>query len=405
MNSPHRSYISVFFIVVSCLILPIVTGCMQFVRHPSNHSLWHTRLPLKPDYKGVVFILQSPPKAEFAFLLAQKYPESFVVVVPSLKYDKRQDMYSYKETDTELRALFVSPGDSVFRITSWITGRDIPITSTTLVRYLEKNLVCHHMKLVSCAKLPQSLTESPCITLTWSNKNREIAIPEDKNSTPLMMYQYLTLVPSLITLGLLTPPIPTTIFGNINHPEALDINLDGNENIDFVARDKAFKGYQIGTGWVILFAPFISDYGYALGEESGGHSPGGWADCLEQMFRHPKVRQLGSATSMSTLHDREEIFRQMYETGGYDLEPKPLWNHVFGNPCYLIPRNPLLNIRLFIIFPLIEFFPQNWPSNCFLKSHQDPKTPSYLWVEYSNNKNRLAPVWEYDDQVDKAKSH
>lgn len=324
-----------------CIASLVLSGCMTYVRAPGNHSLSHTRLPMKPDYKGIALILQSAPSADFAFLLARKYPESYVIVVPSNDWTRYDKMYFFREMP-------VGVGDTVK-----VSPRDADIPAP--MRKLDKYLIFHDMKVISCPQVSSIWTRGATMELAWSQENYETRAPES-------VFELLYLPLTIISLGSLTPPAPCDFMGQPSvHPVKLVIKINSDYRFGFVSRDNANKGYVMGNCWAMLLAPFLSEsaYSYIAMTETDGISSGTHADCLEQMFSDSLVQRFAGVGDVDLQRKRDIEFRSMYEQRGYQLDLTA------SGERHLVAH-------------------KKWPNACYFVDHQQSDGPRYFWIKYNS---------------------
>ncbi len=403
----HRS-------LLFCIFSFSLTGCYQIARGPGNRSIWHTRFPKKPDFKGVVFILENPPAPEFALLLAQQYPQSFVV---NMRVEKkpRDPFYLLRDSYTPLAR---SEG-TIKRKTTWFTkGQTVSVRS----RALPSVLILHQMFLTACDQLSESFTRGSCVRLTWSKtlyKNAEApqkhSILTDLNaSTGGFSLLNLLNIPDVLTAGALSRPrviyaVPTG--KNQNTIEELTVSFaSADGDISIPARKAAYRGIFYGDAFAPLISPFVkastiipfSEPAYFDGR---ARSPGGWADCLEQMFLHPEVLKVASNVMPECLGERETWFKKQFEVKGFRMQPIPdpdPYAHEESNlRAYLLPRNPVLNLYIAErdLFSL-KFGRVEWPGVCVFTDASDPQGPEYLWAGFDSQGNHFFQVLhEYDQPI------
>lgn len=335
-----------------CLASLLASGCVMVVRHPANHSLSDAHLLTKPNYREVALVLQSPPTADFAFLLARRYPEAYIVVTPSDRWREAHTMYFSGETNTDVRMLEAKPGDKI-RVLRGFTGLDVPIRKS-LSRQLDKYIIFHQGHVVSCAELSDTWTHGPSIVLSW--QRIKISDPAPENQWPLLSLIYAPI--ALASLGNLTPPLPTNYAGNPAFPNVLHIVIDGHNKITFMPRERSYKGYQMGWLWAVALIPVTHD-GHSIWQD-GGFSSGEYADCLEQMFRDSRVKRVAGRVEWNLEGKRRTEFWTMYEKAGFNL----------------------ISYKL-------------------MADREEPDGPRFMWVSYDRNisKNNLVATWGDTDRI------
>jgi len=309
---------------VLALSIVLFTGCGVYFRHPANHALMQARLPRNPQFKDVVFHLQDPPKVEMAFLLAQTYPDSYVVCSLGSYID-----YLYlgetKNRPQHYGLARLAQGDTILRKEGLFKPRRrIPVE----LRTLENHVVFHKMKAASFAELPPVFTEN-AIQINWSE---ELPPPPSSRSDYYHQnswFAYLGPLTVPVAFGMvgwtaIAPPIPDKNIASRNSRQILAASLPAGEGLRIDAREKCEKGFYVGALWAFPLMSFFNkhhDESYKYLEDPW--SPGGWADCLEQLFRHPRIFQTANAVEPSTSSALDLAFLTRYKDDGYVLEPMP----------------------------------------------------------------------------------
>jgi hypothetical protein len=414
---PNLSYVSPYMrtsrdlaLPLLCLLLLALAGCTTIARGPGNRSLLHTRLPTKSDFKGVVFVLENPPKAEFAFLLAQQYPNSFIAVMPSEKDPKEYDPFYLSSESKPPRTIPASliKSDTITRKDSFMEPRrDV----TVRPQALPSILIIHHMLMTGCDQLPETITSESCIRLSWSTTTAGQAEDTSLQKTNSALERFPLNVLSglsVITIGLLCPPIPLSNMEQgryKNMIQILNATVAPERQVSIPARKKSKRGIFLGYAWYLLVSPFVKDDPVHPYFESypSYRSPGGWADCLEQMFEHSELLHAASNVTSERLAQREAWFKKQFEIKGFVLETIPyLSPYIFHEDgrieIYLVPRNPVVNLYLYAFFPVLKFGRVKWPGVCVLKDASDPDGPAYHWTGVDKEGNHLLPVLHRGDR-------
>ncbi len=294
-----------FTIIAFLAISLCVSGCTVTYRGRGNRSIWRTRLPSNPTYKDVVFFLESPPKAEFAFLLAQKYPESYVICSPIIT--ERGSMYVTRESHVPYEWTYAKPGDKYVGKINF-KRVEIPITSETL----SQNLVFHEMKVTSCDRLPDVFQISPHISLFWKPEGPRYS---GTNNTPsALMLPYLVAA----VFGVNPPEPHHSITGHGR--QSLVVTINQQDQLQFIADDDAERGAMIGFWFYVPISVFFPEV-TAVSMEESSSSPGGWADCLEKMFSTPAVINAGGSIDSATSLAKSNEFDRQFAKKGFELLP------------------------------------------------------------------------------------
>lgn len=291
-----------------CFLLSLsLGGCFTMTaRTSSNRSLWMTRLPDDPDMSGVTFILQDMPKAEFAYLLAQQYPESFVVAQPTRGVLGGSMFYLYNESNISNEPLAYARGGIREAV-----RRDLPAM-----------LVFHQMKMVACDPLPEALGGSSCVRLSWAKdkENFKTAL-----SSTRRFFITMQRIPSFLTLGLLFPipmSVPQISRGTSFGLKELNVGINASPEYSILAHEDSEAGIYMGGLWSLPLSGFFEDPKDSL-SPSEGFSPGGWADCLEQLFQDEKIRELSATLSPEELNSKAAWFRSQFESDGFSMAVVP----------------------------------------------------------------------------------
>lgn len=384
-----RSRIVSSFLFAALLLLcfPLV-GCMSHCRALSNHSLWHTRLPEKPDFSGVVFILQSPRCAEFAFLLAQRYPESYVVCTPVYNDSALYSMYLTDESMCSWKWRKAQTGHLLLR--SGESPRTLPVTEVPL----GQTLLFHQMHMSSCEALPELFRKEQLVVLSWpysspaTSPNRSATTGEPPASTWDRIREakdgawFLANLPGLI-VGV-SFPVRDDSFGAHRGPSwAMDAKIGETEPFRIFTARNAEKEYLIGSFSSILLAPFVSDDPLncrLTASEGGDFSPGGWANCLEQFFRNPRITSLASSVKPERAMALKSSFSDLLRNQDYRLEP------IIHQKSRYLNRVERETIDSYS------------PNICLFKNENEPSDLLYYWRD-SGKTNVLVTAAEDHDEL------
>lgn len=280
----------------------------------SNRPLWRTRLPKNKSFRGAVFILEEMPASEFAFLLAERYPQSFVVAMPREKKNGGFASNLWNETDVP-----------------FVDIRDIHTEGIPLPRCL----IFHEMQMTADDHPPAPLPDAPIIRLSWVVNDLNIPPPGlFKGSVRAFLG-----VPTYLTGGFLwPPPIPRSVVpteqSKVRRQQQLNVSSDPASAKTFFARQSAEWEFGYGFLWRLPVCLFSWDEPKLIGWSDPGYSPGGWADCLEQMFRDDEISRYLESCTDEGITRRTSWFQEHYAKIGYGLERLPKENNYTIRSAY-----------------------------------------------------------------------
>lgn len=301
------------------LALLSMSGCMAAFRLPgANRPLWKTRLPAGRGFKGAVIVLAEMPKAEFALLLAEKYPDCFIVAAKPGRQRKEEGFHLGDET---------------------AGAREIGLSRAAAT---PENYVFHEMRMTAVEEIPEPSPGAPVLRLSWA------AEPDvrQRGGQSASFQNPAIAIPAVITLGSVWPP-PLPVRSIAGGPYAgmihrFTANRGEGDSRVYIANPGAERGVVCGLVWsapmsILTWSwgsiPFFEALGSGrvnllpdrpgIDEPETGKSPGAWADCLDKIFHDPEIAEYLASGAGDGVADRKEWFQGHYSNFGRVMERLP----------------------------------------------------------------------------------
>jgi len=256
-----------------------------------------------------VFVLEDIPKAEIALLFAETYPESFVVAKPAV------DRLKFVRTEMI--------HDSNFFL-GWET-ESISIPGKSDSVNLPQYLILHKQAMTASDEIPEPIDGAPLVQLRWDVIETKTPPPNFAQKTLGHGMGFLT----ILTMGSVwPPPTSTRAFPTkqiITKTQKLYAKVRNNDERSILAQPKAEREFFSGFFWGLFFIPFPERDRTSYFSEGGfGDSPGGWSNCLEQLFNDVETVEYLDSCTEAGLEARNEWFAELHKEHAYSYEQLPL---------------------------------------------------------------------------------